>query len=103
MEDLVMIFFSIFVLAFGVFCILFGGFTAYFGTGRSRNIGGALICFGFIALLIVLWFTGTLGFATPGGIHWKADVVWENVVGVIGAILGAGASLVIFLAAIMKS
>jgi len=101
MEDLWMIFSSIFVFAFGIFCMIFGAFTAYFGTGRSRNIGGALILFGLIGIIIVLWFTGVLGFSTP--IVWKTEAVIEAIIAVIAAILGGGAALVIFLGAIMKS
>jgi hypothetical protein len=103
MADLWTIFSSIFVFAFGVFCIIFGGFTAYFGTGRSRNIGGSLILFGLIALLIVGWFTGVLGFSTPGDITWEMGIVVEAIIAIVAAIVGGGASLVIFLAAIMKS
>jgi hypothetical protein len=101
MEDLWMIFSSIFVFAFGIFCIIFGGFTAYFGTGRSRNIGGALILIGLIGIIIVLWFTGLLQVSTP--FTWSTDVLIEAVIAVIAAILGGGAALVIFLGAIMKS
>jgi hypothetical protein len=96
-----MIFSSIFVLAFGIFCLLFGGFTAYFGTGKSRNIGGALMLFGLIGLIIVIWFTGMVGLASP--VEWESDVVVEALVAVVAAIIGGGASLVIFLGAIMKS
>ena len=101
MQDLWMIFSSIFVFAFGIFCVIFGAFTAYFGTGRSRNIGGSLILFGLIGLLLVAWFTGILGFTTP--IEWEVDIVIEAVIAVLAAILGGGASLMIFLGAIMKS
>lgn len=101
MQDLWMIFTSIFVFAFGIFCLIFGGFTAYFGTGKSRNIGGALMLFGLIGLIVVFWFTGTLGLASP--IAWESDVVVEALVAVIAAIVGGGASMVIFLGAIMKS
>jgi hypothetical protein len=101
MEDLWMIFSSIFVFAFGIFCIIFGGFTAYFGTGRSRNIGGFLILIGLIGIILVLWFTGLLQVSTP--FTWETDVLIEAVIAVIAAILGGGAALVIFLGAIMKS
>ena len=101
MQDLWMIFTSIFVFAFGIFCMIFGGFTAYFGTGRSRNIGGALILFGLIGIIIVLWFTGLLGFASP--ILWETEVVIEAIIAVVAAVLGGGAALAIFLGAIMKS
>jgi len=103
MAELWLIFSSVFVFAFGIFCILFGGFTAYFGTGRSRNIGGSLILFGFIALIIVGWFTGVLGVSAPGGIEWQASVVLESVIALIATLMGAGLSLLILLAAIMKS
>ena len=103
MDDLWMILSSIFVFAFGIFSMIFGGFTAYFGTGRSRNIGGALILFGLIGIIIVLWFTEILGFAAPPGIEWQTEVLIEALVAVVAAILGGGAALVIFLAAIMKS
>jgi hypothetical protein len=97
-----MIFSSIFVFSFAVFCMIFGAFTAYFGTGRSRNIGGALILFGLIALIIVLWFTGVIPEVTRP-IIWELDIVIEAIIAVVAAIIGGGAALGIFLGAIMKS
>jgi hypothetical protein len=102
MADLGMVFWSLLVFSLGIFCIVFGGFTAYFGTGRSRNIGGSLILFGLCFLIIVLWFTGVIPDLTRP-IQWELDVLYEGVVAVIGALIGALIALGVFLMAIMKS
>jgi len=104
MADLLQVFVSMFVLMFGIFCLIFGVFTAYFGSGRSRNIGGALVLFGLLAFILVFWFTGILPFVVPiEFLEWDLGMVVEGFIAIIGFLIGALAALGIFLGAIMKS
>ena len=100
------IFLFVLLLSFAVFSLLAGIFTAYFGAGKSRAIGGGLLVFGLIVILIWFYF-GVMGDypddSLLGIVHWEAAKTLEAFVTVIGAVIGAVIAIVLFLVAIMKS
>jgi MFS family permease len=100
MADYVTILGSIFFLAFGICSVIAGIFAAYFGSGKSRGIGGALIIVGII-FLGLLYYLMTGYEATKA--TWNLQLIYDAIVVIIGAGIGAIAALGIFLAVIMKS
>lgn len=90
------------LITFGVFSLAAGGFTAYFGAGKSRKIGAALLALGVVILLLVMMmFLYDIG-VDPNVKLWS-DIVYPALIHLIGAAVGAGVALVVFLVAIMKS
>jgi len=97
-----LIFLTDLLITFGVFSLAAGGFTAYFGAGKSRKIGAALLGLGVIILLLVaMMFLYDIG-VDPRVELWS-DIVYPMLIHLIGAAVGAGVALVVFLVAIMKS
>ena len=101
-------FLSMLTLVFAIASIIAGIFTAYFGSGRSRAVGGILIVIGFLVFVIFMYGAGWL--TTLVGIEMPAikELVFQNhilqgIVAILGAIVGAGIALGIFLLAIMKA
>lgn len=95
------VFASIALLSFGVFTLLMGLFAAYFGMGKSRTIGYVLMVLAGLAGL--LW--AALVWPVVPGVDpaWDSGAVITAVVAVVGASVGAAASLILFLLSIMKS
>lgn len=77
---------------FSLLILIAGIFTAYFGSGKSRLFGVALICLGgFVGFVCwLLWWQGYL------------TELLEQVLVVVGALIGAIAAMGIFMVAIMK-
>ena len=98
-------FLSMMTLVFAIASIIAGIFTAFFGSGKSRAVGGILIIVGLLVFVIFLYganlLTGFLG--TPEGILNFQGAIIQGVVAIVGALVGAGAALGIFLLAIMKA
>ena len=103
--DIVSQFLSMLTLVFAIASIIAGIFTAYFGSGKSRAVGGILIIIGLLVFIIFLYganlLSGFLG--TPEGILNFQDTIVQGVIAIVGAIVGAGIALAIFLLAIMKA
>ena len=95
------VFASIALLSFGVFTLLMGLFAAYFGMGKSRTIGYVLMV---VAVLAGLVWAALVWPVLPGVEPvWDSVVVVTAIIAVVGAGVGALASLVVFLVSIMKS
>ncbi len=98
-------FLSMLTLVFAIASIIAGIFTSYFGSGKSRAVGGILIVIGIIVFIIFLYganlLSGFLG--TPDGILNFQGAVIQGVVALVGALVGVGIALGIFLLAIMKA
>ncbi len=98
-------FLSMVTLVFAIASIIAGIFTAFFGSGKSRAVGGILIVIGLLVFVIFLYganlLTGFLG--TPEGILNFQGTIVHGVVAIVGALVGAGVALGIFLLAIMKA
>jgi len=93
---------SMLMLVFAVASIIAGIFTAYFGSGKSRAVGAILIVIGLVVGVLFLWFAGILSFMGTAPFSF-GGVVFNGVLAVIGAIIGALIALGIFLLAIMKA
>lgn len=106
MVDMVAQFLSMLTLVFAIASFIAGIFTAYFGSGKSRAVGGILIIIGILVLIIFMYGAGWLeviGISMPEGIlHFKGTIL-QGIVAILGAIVGAGIALGIFLMAIMKA
>ena len=96
---------SMLTLVFAIASIVTGIFTSYFGSGKSRAVGGILIVIGLIVFIIFLYganlLSGFLG--TPESILDFQGAIVQGVVSIVGALIGAGIALGIFLLAIMKA
>lgn len=105
MVDYVAQFLSMLTLVFAIASFIAGIFTAYFGSGKSRAVGGVLIIIGILVLIIFMygagWLEGIVGM--PEGILLFKNTVLQGIVAILGAIVGAGIALGIFLMAIMKA
>jgi hypothetical protein len=100
-------FLSMLTLVFAIASIIAGIFTAYFGSGKSRAVGGVLIVIGLLVFVIFMWgagwLSGFLGMPEAGSIFLFQHHILQGVVAILGAIVGAGIALLIFLGAIMKA
>ena len=106
MVDMVAQFLSMLTLVFAIASFIAGIFTAYFGSGKSRAVGGILIIIGILVLIIFMYGAGWLegiGISMPQGILHFKDTILQGIVAILGAIVGAGIALGIFLMAIMKA
>ncbi len=102
MTDIFQLVLASFLLWFSFLCFASGGFTAHYGTGRSKTIGAGLLLFGFIGLVMLVWFAGLLpGVASPVG--WQTDVIAMAFWSTVAAAAGGGVAVLLFLAAIMRS
>ena len=93
------------MLVFAIASIIAGIFTAYFGSGKSRAVGGILVVVGLFVFIIFLYGAGVLEsfMGMPEGILDIQGTVVQGIVSVVGALIGAGIALGIFLLAIMKA
>jgi uncharacterized membrane protein len=94
-------FLTILLLVFGLFLILAGIFTAYFGSGKSRTIGVALLVVGLVVGVLTgyLYHTGMFG----GHSDQLGSLLFESILVIVAAVIGALVAVGIFLVAIMKS
>jgi hypothetical protein len=97
-------FLSMLTLVFAFGSTIAGIFTTYFGSGKSRAVGGILMVIGLFVFVIFLYganlLSGFLG--TPNGILNFQGTIVQGVVAIIGALVGAGVALGIFLLSIMR-
>ena len=101
-------FLSMLTLVFAIASIIAGFFTAYFGSGRSRAVGGILVVIGLLVFIIFMYGAGWLDSLFGIGIPQFDALVFQyhilqGIVAILGAIVGAGIALGIFLLAIMKA
>ena len=105
--DIVNILLSMMTLVFAIASIVAGIFTAYFGSGKSRAVGAILIVIGLLVFIIFLYgatlLSGILGAPKVGDILYFKDMIVQGVIAIVGALIGAGIALGIFLLAIMKA
>lgn len=98
-------FLSMFTVVFAIAIILAGIFTSYFGSGKSKVVGGILIVIGLLVFIIFLYganlLSGFLG--TPEGILNFQGAIVQGVISIVGALIGTGIALGIFILAIMKA
>ncbi len=94
---------AILLLTFGASTLVFGTFATYFGAGRSRRIGMGLGLLGLLSLVFFTGFTFSLVPALDRIASWNLQHVQQGVVAVLAALIGGGASLLLFLASIMRA
>jgi hypothetical protein len=95
-------FLTILVFAFAAVMLVAGIFTAYFGNGKSRKVGLALFVIGLVVGIIWAYLVGWSNIALFEKVAaW--DVMYNAVVNIIAAVIGAAVAIGIFLAAVMKS
>jgi len=104
--DYVAQFMSMLTLVFAIASIIAGIFTAYFGSGRSRAVGGVLIVIGLLVFTVFMygagWLDSFLGTPQLSFLVFQ-NLILQGIVAILGAIVGAGIALGIFLLAIMKA
>ena len=107
MVDYLAQFLSMLTLVFAIASIIAGIFTAYFGSGKSRAVGGILIVIGLLVFIIFMygagWLEGIVGMPANNTILYFKTTILQGIVAILGAIVGAGIALGIFLMAIMKA
>ena len=101
-------FLTILAVMFSLVMILAGLFTSYFGSGKSRRVGLGLVGIGLVIGLVWAYLLGVFG---DPGLALLADLraagAWEliynSVLVIVAALVGALAAIGIFLVAVMKS
>ena len=101
MGDLLSGFIITLLLSFALLLLVAGLFTTYFGAGKSRKIG---IVLSLLAVVVgVLTYFGYYGPLYPQSGGTFLSFIVPPIVYVLAAIIGAGAALLAFIGAIMKS
>lgn len=95
------VFFGMLTLVFAIGSLIAGIFTAYFGSGRSRIVGAILVILGLIVGFLFTQFTFGIISGLPQ--YWATGTILDGIIAVVGALVGAGIALGIFLLAIMKA
>lgn len=93
---------TVMVFVFALVILLAGVFTAYFGSGKSRMVGFVLLLVGLIVGFLWAYLIGWSDiepFASVAG--W--DVMYNAILNLIAALVGALVAVGIFLVAVMKS
>lgn len=90
------VFIAMLLLILGLSLLVLGIFAAYFGSGRVRNFGIGLIVGG-----IVIWL---ITFFARTGLHVSLSlVIYNGVLYLLSALVGAVIALLIFLAVLLKT
>lgn len=87
-----------FILSFALLTLIAGLFTLYFGAGKSKKIGAVL----FVVGLIIFVFSAYMHVVVRNW-YFKDVSIINSLLTIVGVILGAAASVGLFLVAIMKS
>ena len=105
MEEILQQLLSMLTLVFAIASIIAGIFTAYFGSGKSRAVGGILFVIGLLVFVIFLFGANLLEsfLGSPEGLLNFQGKIVQGVTAIVGALIGAGIALAIFLLAIMKA
>jgi hypothetical protein len=96
------VFLVVLLLVFALFLILAGIFTAYFGSGKSRTIGVALLVVGLVVGVLVGYLYAIGDFGSKGGLSLP-NLIFQSLLVIVAAVIGALVAVGIFLVAIMKS
>ncbi len=97
-----MSFLTIIIFVFALVLLVAGLFTAGFGSGKSRTVGIVLLVAGLAVGIIWAYLVGYSNIEVFADVAaW--DVVYDALVNIIAALVGALAAVGIFLVAVMKS
>jgi len=94
-------FVAVMLLVFALFLILAGIFTAYFGSGKSRTIGVALLVVGLVVGVLIAYLYHAGNFGAPS--NQLGSLIFQSLLVIVAAVIGALVAIGIFLVAIMKS
>ncbi|MCL2712047.1 MAG: hypothetical protein FWD37_02065 [Methanomassiliicoccaceae archaeon] len=101
-------FLTILVVVFSLVMILAGVFTSYFGSGKSRRVGLGLVGIGLVIGLVWMYLLGLFG--DPGLALLESvresgawELMYNSILVIVAALVGALAAIGIFLVAVMKS
>lgn len=90
------------MFVFALVLVIAGLFTAGFGSGRSRTVGIVLLVVGLAIGIIWAYLVGYSDISMFSDVAaW--DVVYDALINIIAALIGALAAVGIFLVAVMKS
>jgi hypothetical protein len=90
------VFAAMILLILGLTLLILGIFAAYFGSGKVRAFGGVLGVVG-----VVIWI---ITYFARAGLHViLSQVIYNGVVYILSAIIGAAVALLIFLAVLLKT
>lgn len=95
-------FLTVAVFVFALVMVLAGIFTAYFGSGKSRTIGAALLIIGAVVAAVWAYLVGWSDIEVFADVACY-DVLWNALVNIVAALIGALVAVGIFLVAVMKS
>ncbi|MCL5680892.1 MAG: hypothetical protein M1515_02435 [Candidatus Thermoplasmatota archaeon] len=94
------IFVTVMLLIMGLSLLVLGIFAAYFGSGKVRSFGAGLAVAGIVIGIITYLIRRPLGIV---GTYNMEYVIYNGLLYLISAIIGAVIALLIFLAVLLKS
>lgn len=94
------IFVAMLLMILGLSLLVLGIFAAYFGSGKVRTFGVILGVVGIVVWLITLF---ARGYILSGAGVSLGSVVYNGVLYLVSAIVGAVIALLIFLAVLLKT
>ena len=102
MEFDIMSFLTLVVFAFALVMLVAGIFSAYFGSGKSKDAGGAMAIIGLIVGIIWAYLVGFSDISPFCDVAtW--DTVYTAIISLIGILIGALVAVGIFLVVVLKS
>ena len=97
-----MSFLTVVVFVFALVTVIAGAFTAYFGSGKSRSVGVALLAIGLVIGFLWAYLVGYSDIELFAEVQaW--DVMYDAIINIVAALIGALVAIGIFLVAVMKS
>ena len=97
-----MAFLTIIMLVFAIVMVVAGIFSAFFGSGKSRMVGIVLLVIGIVVGIIWVYLTGYSDIDVFADVAlW--DVMYDAIINIVAALIGALAAIGLFLVAVMKS
>lgn len=90
------VFIAMLLLILGLALLILGIFTAYFGSGKVRVFGAGLLVAGVVVWIITYAIRGSLNINLT-------EVIYQGILYIVSALVGAIIALLIFLAVLLKT
>ena len=97
-----MAFLTIIMLVFALVMVVAGVFSAGFGSGKSKMVGIVLLVVGLVVGIIWVYLTGYSDIEVFADVPLQ-DTMYDALVNIVAAVIGALAAVGLFLVAVMKS